>query len=184
MPKDKANTQDVDTLETSNNEDNQEEVSFTEEQQQKVNELISGRLDRADKKWEDKLAKIQEEANRKIAEAKEEGEKMAKLSAKEKEEEVLKKQQKLNEERDKKLSQRENKLEAIELFSEAEIPVDLVDYIVTTDRDETIEKAEKFIENYKSSLEKSVAKQLEGEPPKDMDKKNKSSEKTGLKPAY
>lgn len=183
MPEDKKNTQDTNTPDVSKKEEKQEEVSFTEEQQEKVNELISSRLDRAEEKWKEKLVKLQEEAEQRVAKAKEEGEKLASLSAEEREKEVLEKQRVENEERERKLFRRENKLEAIALFSEAGVPIDLVDYVVDEDREKTLENAKKFIENYQGSLEKSVAKKLEGQPPKDVDNK-KVAPKTGLKPAY
>lgn len=182
MPKDK-DTQDIKTPEISKKEENEEEISFTEEQQKKVNELISLRLERVDEKWEAKLKEVQEKARQEIDIAKEEGEKMAKLSAEEREKEVLEQQRKANEERDKLLSQRENKLEAIDIFSEAGVPIELVDYVIDVDKEQTLKNADVFIKNYQSSLEKSVAKKLEGEPPKDIDH-NKQTSKPGLKSAY
>jgi hypothetical protein len=182
MSEDKKNTQDTKTPEVSDKEVKTEEVSFTEEQQEKINELMTARLTRAEEQWKEKLEKLQKEAEERVAKAKEEGEKLAKLSAEEKEKELLKKQQKEAEEREKLLARRENKLDAIELFSSKEVPIDLVDYIVTTDKEETLKNAEKFIEEYKKSVEKSVALKLQGEPPKDVT--DKGTPATGLKPAY
>lgn len=183
MPKTEVNTQVSDTPEETVQEENQEEISFSEEQQEKVNELISLRLERAEKSWKAKLEKMQQEAQQEILKAKEEGERLAKLSAEEREKEVLEKQRRENEEREKLLSMRENKLEAISIFSKANVPIELVDYVVDPDKEKTLEKAELFIKNYQTSVEQTVAKKLEGEPPKDVDNKN-AILKTGLKSAY
>ena len=183
MPKDEEDTQVSGTPEETVQEENQEEISFTEEQQEKVNELISSRLERAEKSWKSKLEKLQQEAQLQIQKAKEEGERLAKLSAEEREKEVLEKQRQENEERERLLSMRENKLEAISIFSKANVPIELVDYVVDPDREKTLEKAELFIKNYQTSVEQTVAKKLEGEPPKDVNNKN-AILKTGLKSAY
>jgi hypothetical protein len=182
MPKNKKDTQDTETPEVSKKEEDKEEVSFTDEQQEKINELMTSRLSRAEEQWKEKLEKIQKEAEEQVAKAKEEGERLAKLSAKEKEEELLKKQKEESEKREKLLSQRENKLDAIALFSEKEVPTELVDYVVTTNKEETLENAERFIEKYKKSVEKTVAQKLEGKPPKDVE--GEEAPKSGLKPAY
>ena len=183
MEKDIKKTQDVDTPDTSKKEDKQEEISFTEEQQSKINELMALRIERANKGWEEKLEKVQKETEAKILKEKEEAEELAKLSADEREKKVLEQQRKANEDREKLLSERENKLDAITMFSEAGVPIGLVDYVVVADKEITIENAKEFIENYKASLEQSIKKQLEGIPPKDI-KDDNITKSSGLKSAY
>jgi ABC-type branched-subunit amino acid transport system substrate-binding protein len=182
MSEDIKKTPEVETPDTSNKVDKEEEISFTEKQQEKVNELISSRLERAEKASNEKFSKLEQKFKKQVEEARKEGERLAKLSADEKEKEVLENQRKENEEREKVLASRENKLEAIGLFSQAGIPIELVDYVVTPDRDKTIENTESFVKNFQKSLEQAIAKKLEGQPPKDVS--GETTSKTGMKSAY
>jgi len=183
MSDDTKKTQGAETPEASKKEDNKEEISFSEEQQTKINELIAQRLERANKGWEEKLGKFKLDTEARIKKEKEEAEELARLSADEREKKVLEQQKIANEEREKLLSERENKLDIISLFSEAGVPIALVDYVVVADTKTTLKNAEEFIENYKVSLEQSVKKQLEGVPPKDVENKTQVKSST-LKSAY
>jgi hypothetical protein len=148
-------TPDVETPETSNEE--VKEVSKVDSDQERIDNIVKTRIDRERKKFEETLKKELEERDR-----------LTKLSAEEKEKELTTKYEKELEAKAKDIAIRENRLEAIELLSEAKVPIDLVKYVVDEDKDVTLEKTETFIKNYQESVNQTVAEQLKGKPPKDI----------------
>lgn len=152
-------TQDTETAKVSKKEDKQEESKTFK--QEDVDKIIQDRLARAEEKWHEEQKSVLEKER-------EEAMKLAKLTAEEREIELTKKHQAEIQQKERELNIRENRLEAIEKLSQANIPVELVDYVVDEDKDKTDEKVEKFIENYKKSIEVTVADKLKGNPPKDV----------------
>jgi transketolase len=161
----KKKTPDVDTPDTSKKEEKKEETTFTQE---KVDKIVSDRLEREQEKWQ---SKIKEE----VAKARKEAEELAKLSNEEREQEITKQHRKELEEKERALATRENRLEAIDMFSEAKVPIHLVDYVVDTDKKVTVEKAERFLESYQESVQNTVTEKLKGTAPKDVNKSSDSS---------
>jgi hypothetical protein len=152
-------TQEVETPDTSTNEDKPEEKTFT---QAELDEILKKRLAREAK-----------DAEAKIKEAQSEAERLAKLSAEEKEKELVEKSKREMEAKMREVSVRENRLDAIELFNEAKVPINLVDYVVDEDKEKTLENAKVFSDMYNESVSKSVAEQLKGTPPKDISTNSK-----------
>lgn len=170
MEETKKNAPSVDTPETDNKEqDKKEENVLTQEQ---VDRIIQERLDRERKK-------LTKDAEDRIKKAQEEAERLAQLSAEEKQKELEAKNREELQGREREIAKRENRLEAIERFSEAKVPVHLVDYIISDDKDKTLERTEDFIKSYNESVSQSVADQLKGTPPKDIadNSKNSTTEK-------
>jgi hypothetical protein len=175
MPKDeKKNTQEVDTPETSNNEEVQEDTTFKQED---VDKIITERLAREREKWQKEVKELEKEKAKELEQEKKEIEKLANLSAKEREEELQKKYEEDLNKKELVLAERENRLEIIDKFSEAKVPLHLVDLVIDPDRDKTLEKAEQFIETYQKSVEVSVADKLKGSPPKDVKPNSKPTPK-------
>lgn len=129
--------------------------------QEQFNEALKDRLERERKK-------ILKEAESKIKEAQAEAERLAQLSAEEKQKELIKKTEEEISRREKEVALRENRIEATELFQKANMPISLVDYVVSEDKEKTSENAELFIKNYKESVSQTIAEQLKGVPPKDL----------------
>ena len=135
--------------------------------QEQFDKTLSKRLSEE----KDKIAKETEE---KIKEVQAESERIAKLSADEKARELEEKAKRELDSKMVEVSRRENRLDAIEKFTEAKVPANLVDYVLTDKKDSTLENADKFIETYNESVSKSVADQLKGNPPKDISDNSKN----------
>ena len=158
MSEETKKTQDVDTPETSKKEEVREEKTLTQDQFDKA---LKERLER-------ERNKILKETETRIKEVQAESERLAKLSAEEKEKELTAKNQEEYNRKLKEVSVRENRLDAIELFTKSKVPTELVEYVLTDDRDRTLENAETFVKTYNDTVAKSVAEQLKGTPPKDI----------------
>jgi len=163
-------TQGEDTPTSPKDEGNKEEKTLTQ-----------GQFDKALK---ERLSRERKENNEKIKEIKTETERLAKLSAEEKEKELAEQSKRDTDERDKSISIRENRLEALEVFSESKVPTNLVDYVISEDKKETLKNAKEFSESYNESVAKSVAEQLKGTAPKDITKNSKGKTKKKVTTAF
>ena len=154
----KKETPEVATLETSNTVEKKEEKLLTQEQFDKA---IKDRIER-------ERNKILKETEARIKEVQEETERLAKLSSEEKEKELAEKYDRELKDKAKEISIRENRLDVIDLFVKSKVPTNLVDYVLSDDRDKTLENAESFVNTFNESVAKTVAEQLRGTPPKDI----------------
>ena len=135
-------------------EENTSSKTFT---QADVDKLIGDRL----KEVREKLEKEKQEE---VARATE----LAQLDSKEREKKLAELHEKEIMEKDRALSLRENKLEAIDVFSKNNIPVDMVDYIVDVDKEKTLNNADNFVRKFNEQVSLAVAEKLKGEAPKDI----------------
>lgn len=146
----------------------QEKVESREEKlltQEQVDKVVAERLKRAETQMEAKIKEAQAEAER-----------LAKLSAEEKERELTAKYKEELDQKAKDVSIRENRLEAIEKFAEAKVPIELVSYVVRPDKDETLTEADKFIGTFTKLVAETVAEQLKGRAPKDISENSQAKE--------
>lgn len=148
----------VDTPTTPETEEAKVEKSLTQEQFDKA---LKDRLER-------ERNKLLKETEVKIKQAQAEAERLATLSAQEKEKELAAKTQEELKAKLRDVAVRENRLDAIELFTQNKVPTALVNYVITDDKDKTIENAETFCKTFNESVAKEVADQLKGTPPKDI----------------
>lgn len=155
----KKETLEVETPVTSEKEGVVEEKTFT---QAELNDILKQRLARQEKDLEVRIKEAQKEAER-----------LAKLSAEEKEKELVARSTKELEGKMKEVSIRENRLDAIELFTESKVPASLVDYVINEDKEKTLENAKTFAGLFNDSVAKAVAEQLKGTPPKDISANSK-----------
>jgi len=151
-------TPEGETPDSSKKVDTKEEKLLTQEQFDKA---LKERLER-------ERNKILKETEAKIKEVQAESERMAKLSAEEKEKELTAKNNEELKAREREIAIRENRLDAKEMFEKAKVPSDLVNYVVTDNKDETLENAETFVKTFNDAVAKAVAEQLKGNPPKDV----------------
>lgn len=158
MSEDKKNTHDTETPNVSTNEGTAEGKTFT---QTDVDKILTERLTRAENKW-------QKETEKRIAEMQEEVLKTAQMSAEEREKELAEKYNRELEAKAQDVAKRENRLDAIEMFAKSQVPVDLVDYVISPEKEKTLENAEAFVKRYNDSVASSVAEQLKGKAPKDI----------------
>lgn len=142
------------------------EDSKVDNDQERLDKIIKTRIERERKKFEEQLEKALKEQDR-----------LTQLSAEEKEKELKARYEEELKEKAKDIAIRENRLEAIDKFSEAKVPINLVKYVVTEDKDETLEQAETFIKSYKEDVATGVAEQLKGTPPKDISSNSNQPER-------
>ncbi len=165
---DEQNTPEVDTPETSNeeevSEDTKAEATLTQEQ---INKIIQERLAKEREKSLKEIEKTKKETQEQIRLAQEEAEKMALLTAEEKEKELMAKSKKEIEERERAIAIRENTTTAKEMLQEAEISSSLAKYFVNDNADDTVSNIDEFSQVWKEALAKAVSEQLKNAPPKD-----------------
>lgn len=153
------NTPEVETPDTSKEVGTKEEEKLLTQDQ--FDKALKERLDR-------ERRKLLKETEAKIKEVQAEAERLAKLSAEEKERELAAKNEEELRNKLRDVSIRENRLDAMELFAKSKVPSELVEYVVNEDRDKTLENAEIFVKTFNESVAKAVAEQLKGTPPKDI----------------
>ena len=169
MEENKNNTQDVNTAKTSNNEGTAGTKYFSQEE---LNNIVSQRI-------KDVQAKQDETVKNAIAQAIAEERRQAKLTEEEREKEAKTKREAELKERENSLTLRERKLQAQELLSQKNIPIDLVDFVVDLDETKTKDNIEKLAKTYNKSVETGVTDKLKGNPPTDFsNSNNNTAEKT------
>ena len=162
-----TNTQDTTTPAVSNNEVNNGGKTFSQEE---VNNIVSERL-------KDVKAKNDKAISEAVANAIAEYDRQAKLTEEEREKEAKSKREAELRERENSLTLRERKLQAQELLSQKNIPIDLVDFVVDLDETKTKDNIEKLAKTYNKSVETSVTDKLKGTPPTDFSNSNNNAEK-------
>ena len=156
------NTQDVNTVDTSINEDTKTGKSFTQADM----DNLAGKIRSEERTKSDKAIK---EA---IAQALAEERRQAKLSEEEREKEAKTKYEAELKERENAIALRERRLEAQELLGAKNVPIDLVDFVIDLDADKTKANIDKLIKIYNKSVETGVTDKLKGTPPKDFSNNN------------
>jgi len=155
----KKTTQDVNTAGTSTNEvKNAGNKTFSQTDM----DNLAGKI-RAEEK-----AKNEQAINDAVANAIAEYERKAKLTEEEREKEARSKREAELKEREESITLRERRLEAQELLSAKNIPIDLVDFVIDLDAEKTKANVEKLATNYNKSVETGVTDKLKGTPPTDF----------------
>lgn len=129
--------------------------------QEDLNEVVS-------KKVNELKSKFEKEMQEQLTEAQAEAERLAKLSADEREAEIRKQEADKLADKDRSLNLRENKLTAYEMFSKEGLPTEHIDLVVDEDKDKMLEKIENFKAGYLKSVNEAVDQKLKGTPPKDV----------------
>ena len=160
------NTQDVVTPNTSTNEV-QGGKTFTQEE---VNEIISKRINEINTK---NKANTEDAVNKAIAEY----ERKAKLTQEERDKEERSKRELALKEREDNITLRERRLEAQEELRKNNVPIDLVDFVVTLDADKTKANIEALVKTYNKSVEDGITAKLKGNPPQDFSNSNEQDKK-------
>jgi len=129
--------------------------------QEQVDKVIQERIAR-------EREKLATDFEQRLKAEREEAQRLAELSAEEKEKEMMLKHQKELEAKARDVAIRENRLMAVEKFAEAKIPTKLVDYVVREDAEETSKAIEDFMGQYQKAVADGVADKIKGTPPKDV----------------
>ncbi len=114
---------------------------------------------------EDAKAKWEEEFNKKLENEKEEAEKLAKMTAAEKEKHLLEKQKLDIANKEKEISLREMKLTKIDIFSEKKLPIKLVDFVPGNTAEEVNKNIEVFEKEWRVAIDEAVNERLKGKSP-------------------
>lgn len=149
---------------TVRSEDQHEEKarSFSQEE---VNKIIAERLEREQKKFEKLLQE-------KTALAAAEAERLAKLTAEEKEKELLAKQQAELKAKELELTLKENKIEAYEKLAELKMPAKFVDFVLSEDKEAMREKIEVLHKEFTKAISQAVQEHLKGATQKAPEENN------------
>lgn len=138
-------TQEIDTEKTET-----EDKTF---KQDDVNKIVTDRLARERAKWE-------KEYNQKLESEKKEAERLAKMTAAEKEKAIFEKQKGDLAKKEKEIALKEMKFEAVKILSDKGLPVDFVDMLATNDADRTKENIDNFYKAFKAALSKAVDERI------------------------
>lgn len=137
------------------NKGSKEDKTFTQDD---LNKIISDRLSKERKKWD-------EEFQAKVEEAKTEAQKLAKMNAEQKAEyERQQLEEKLNK-REKEITRRELRATALETLAEKSLPKQLADILDYTDADSTNKSIEAVEKSFREAVEQAVNERLKGNPP-------------------
>lgn len=165
MDDNKQTTQPVNTVNTGANEENKAgNKTFSQADM----DNLAGKIRGEEKAKTDAL----------IKEAIAEYERQAKLTEDEREKEAKTKREAELKEREDNITLRERRIEAQEMLSQKNIPIDLVDFVVDLDANKTKENIDKLAKTYNKSVETGVTDKLKGTPPTDFSNNNDNTDKT------
>ena len=166
MDDNKNTTQGTNTANVPTNEDkNAGNKTFSQEE---LNNIVSQRL----KEVKDKQDETVKNA---VAQAIAEERRQAKLTEEEREKEAKSKREAELKARENDITLRERKLQAKELLSQKNIPIDLVDFVIDLDENKTKDNIEKLAKTYSKSVETGVTDKLKGTPPTDFSNSNNNN---------
>lgn len=167
-------TQGTSTANVPTNEDNKAGKSFTQADMDNLAGKIRG----------EEKAKTEELIKQATANAIAEYERQAKLTQEEKDREAKTKREAELRERENAITLRERRIEAQELLSQKNIPIDLVDFVVDLDLSKTKDNIEKLAKTYSKSVETGVTDKLKGQPPKDFSSNNNTDKSKKIMSAF
>jgi hypothetical protein len=127
--------------------------------QSEADKRVTGALKTAQEKWE-------ADFNAKLEHEKAEAEKLAGLSAAEKEKALIEKSKKDIEDRERAIAQKELKLETINILNEKKLPITLADFLLATDAEKTKGNVDTFEKAFREAVEAGVNERLKGNLPK------------------
>ena len=171
MEDNKQITPPVNTADTGNKEDKNAGKTFTQADM----DNLAGKVRLEEKAKNDQAIKDA------VALAIAEERRQAKLTEDEREKEAKSKYEAQLKAREEEITLRERRLEAQELLSAKNIPIDLVDFVVDLDATKMEDKINTLAKTYNKSVETGVTDKLKGNPPKDF---SNSNETGNDKPKY
>ena len=122
------------------------------------------------KSIETALTKAREQAEK----DKKQAEELAKLSEADKQKKILEDKEKELKEREDDVALGNMRLEAIKILNEKNIDINLVDFVIKPNADETKENIDKLERAFSTAVEKAVIERLKGKAPKDNNKNSNS----------
>ncbi|UZQ49851.1 DUF4355 domain-containing protein [Clostridium kluyveri] len=126
--------------------------------QSEADRRVTGALKTAQEKWEaDYKTKLEAE--------KAEAEKLAKMTAQEKEKHLLEKQKLDIANKEREIALREMKLTKIDIFAEKKLPIKLVDYVQGKTAEEVKANIDTFEKEWRAAIDEAVNERLKGKSP-------------------
>lgn len=168
MEDNKTTTQGGNTVNTPTNEDKNTGKTFSQADMDNLAGKIRG----------EEKAKNEQAIKDAVASAIAEYERQAKLTEEQREKEAKTKREAELKAREEQITLRERRLQAQELLSQKNIPIDLVDFVVDLDESKTKDNIEKLAKTYNKSVENGVTDKLKGTPPTDFSKTKTDTEKS------
>ena len=153
------------------NNENNENKMYTQDE---VDALIQSEVDR-------RITSAMKKAEKKKEAAVKEAERLAKMSEQERYEESLKQKEKELEEKAERLALMENRAEASKALADRGISIDLVDLVVASDAEQTMDNIKKLESSFKQSVNAEVTKVLGGDkaPARSSETKEMTREEFG-----
>lgn len=161
---------DTEAVDTEQQEEQQEQVTFT---QSEVDSRISKAVESAMSKTKSKL---ESEYSQKIEEAKKEAERLAKLSEKERKDEELKSREEQLTNRLKELEGKELKSDAISDLSTKGLPSTFADFLVQSDAETTLQNINNFKDAFDNAVSEAVKDKLRQDAPRIGDSRKPSTD--------
>jgi len=143
------------------NKDNKEEKTKTYTQEE-VDKLLQKEGDR---RVSTARKKFEEEYKEKLEKEKKEAERLSKLSADEREQEILKQKELELEEKEKAIRYRELQLDTVNILADESLPVGFAEFLIKDDAETTNENIKKFKEEWQEALSKAVDERIKGKTP-------------------
>jgi hypothetical protein len=134
-------------------------------------DALAGKVRKEEREKHEK--ELSQTVSTKVEEAVKEAQRLAKLSADEREKELLAEQSKKNQAKEQELTLRENRADAIEALTELNIPKpkEAAEFVVDLDKKKQEEKIANFNEIVTTLAQALVEDQLKGDTPKDINAK-------------
>lgn len=126
--------------------------------QSESDKRVTDALKTAQAKWE-------ADYKQKLESEKAEAEKLAKMTAAEKEQALLDKQKKEIEDRERAIQQKELKLETINILNEKKLPITFADLLLADDADKTKGNVDTFEKAFREAVDAAVTERLKGNTP-------------------
>ncbi|MEZ2715419.1 DUF4355 domain-containing protein [Niallia circulans] len=126
--------------------------------QSESDKRVTDALKTAQAKWE-------ADYKQKLESEKAEAEKLAKMTAAEKEQALLDKQKKEIEDRERAIQQKELKLETINILNEKKLPITFADLLLAEDADKTKGNVDTFEKAFREAVDAAVTERLKGNTP-------------------
>lgn len=136
-------------------EDGKESKTFTQDD---LNKIISDRLSKERKKWDEELSS-------KVEEAKTEAQKLAKMNAEQKAEYERKQLEEQLSKREAEITRRELRATALETLAEKGLPKQLAEVLVYTDAEATNKSIEAVEKSFRDAVEQAVNDRLKNTTP-------------------
>lgn len=168
MEDNRTTTQAVETAGAAVNEENKAGKTFSQADMDNLAGKIRG----------EERVKNEQAIKDAVAQAIAEERRQAQLTAEERESEAKAKRDAELKAREDSITLRERKIEAMEMLSRKNIPVDLVDFVVDLDEAKTRDNIEKLAKTYSKAVETGVTEKLKGTPPTDFSNNNTNADKS------